>query len=120
MNTIQTTLPSPQSGTHKVLLMSYILYLLVIPFPFLTVIGVVLAYVFRSDAQAYLKTHADYLVRSFWIGLLYFTISSILCLVLVGFVLILLAEVWWLIRLAIGLKALVEEKPISDVNTWWF
>jgi uncharacterized membrane protein len=114
--------PSPEQlkNSSRIFLIVYILYLLVIPFPFLTLVGLIFTYVFRSNAQGYLESHGVYLVRSFWIGLLYFVISGVLCVVLIGYVLIFVVEIWWLIRMAIGLKALLEEKPIANVNTWWF
>lgn len=107
-------------NSARIFLIAYILYLLVLPFPFLTLVGLIFTYVFRADAQGYLSSHGDYLIRSFWIGLLYFIISGILCVVLIGYLLIFLVEIWWLIRMAIGLKALLEEKPILNVKTWWF
>lgn len=107
-------------NSSRIFLIVYILYLLVIPFPFLTLVGLIFAYVFRSDAQDYLASHATYLIRSFWMGFLYFIISGILCFVLVGYLLIFIVEVWWLIRMAIGLKSLLEQKPIMNVNSWWF
>lgn len=107
-------------NSSRIFIVVYILYLLVLPFPFLTLVGLIFAYVFRTDAQGYLASHATYLIRSFWIGLLYFIISGILCFVLIGYVLLFVVEVWWLIRMAIGLKALLEEKPVLHMDTFWF
>ena len=46
-----------------------ILYLLNAVVPFSGVVGVVLAYAWRGEAQDWERTHYTYLIRTFWIGL---------------------------------------------------
>lgn len=95
----------------------YILYLLLF-FPALPFLGVVIAYVFENDAKFILKSHYTYLIRTFWIGLLYFSIASIFTLLLIGFLLLPLCVIWWYVRSVKGLKSLMRNEPISNSTTW--
>jgi uncharacterized membrane protein len=81
-------------------------------------IGLVLAYVARDSAPDWLKTHYTYLIRTFWIGVLYFLISGLLCVVLVGFVLLPVVFIWLVVRCAIGLTRLVRSEPVARPLSW--
>jgi uncharacterized membrane protein len=118
-NTVIDNAATPSASTHKILQIVYIIYLLSLLFPFLAIVGVVFTYVFRNDAAGYLESHAQYLIRSFWIGLLYFIIAGLLCFILIGFILLFVLGVWWIIRMASGLRALLSKKPIQRPLTWW-
>ncbi|MHB1947977.1 MAG: DUF4870 family protein [Gammaproteobacteria bacterium] len=106
--------------TRKVAYGIYIAYLASIVLPMLPIIGVIFAYVFENDGRAILKSHYDYLIRSFWLGILYFGISGLLVLVLIGFALLPICVIWWLIRMAKGLKSLMRNQPIANPKTWLF
>ncbi len=107
------------SATTKAAYTIYILYL-IICIPALSVLGVVFAYIFQNDAKSILKSHYTYLIRSFWIGLLYFTISALSILIVIGILLVPLCIIWWLIRIVKGLKSLMRNEPISNPKTWLF
>ncbi len=106
--------------THKMAYTIYVLYLATIILPILPVIGVILGYIFENDAKDYLKSHYQYIIRSFWIGILYSLIAGVSIIVAIGFVLLPLCLVWWLIRAAKGLKSLMRKEPITNPETWLF
>ena len=81
-------------------------------------IGLVMAYVARPEAEAWLQTHYTYQIRTFWIGLLYGAIGMLLMVVLVGFLVLLAEVIWFIVRSVKGLQALDRGKPIEDVETW--
>ncbi len=83
----------------------YILYLLNLIFGVTAVIGVILAYVNCRDAP---RTHYDYQIRTFWIGLLYLVIGSLLTLIYIGWLLVLLWYIWLIVRCARGMKQLAR------------
>ncbi len=56
----------------------YLLFLANIIIQFLGIIGVVVAYVHKSDAPAWLQSHYQYQIRTFWIGLLYIVVGAFL------------------------------------------
>ncbi|WP_163575054.1 DUF4870 family protein [Halomonas faecis] len=83
-------------------------------------VGVVMAYVYRGEGPAWLDDHYRFLIRTFWIGVLYFGVSGVLTLVLIGFLTWLLAVLWLVIRCVKGLKRLQEQRAPDDVMTWLF
>ncbi|MCL7940526.1 hypothetical protein M8009_09470 [Halomonas sp. ATCH28] len=84
-----------------------------------SLVGVVIAYVYRGNGPVWLDEHYRYQIRTFWIALLYFGISGLLTLVLIGFLTWLAAVVWLVIRCVKGLKALNERRAPDNVDTWW-
>lgn len=111
--------PAENESTIKIVKVIYILNFVSLILPICSLIAVVLAYIFRDDAYSYLKSHFQFLIRSFWIGVLYFTVAGILCLVVVGFVLLALATIWWIVRNARGLKNALQGQEMLNPATWW-
>jgi uncharacterized membrane protein len=96
----------------------YILYLASLLVGITALIGVVMAYVNRGGAPAGLDTHYRFLIRTFWIGLLYGAIGGVLLAVFVGAFVLLFALVWFVIRCVKGLKLLADRQPVPDPATW--
>jgi uncharacterized membrane protein len=100
-------------------LVIYILYLVGFVIGISAIIGVVMAYLNRGKAGGFVETHYTWLIRTFWIGLLYSAIAVVLAFVAIGFVLMFAVMVWAVIRLVKGLMALNKNEPIPDPMTWW-
>lgn len=99
----------------------YALYLLAFATGITAVIGVVIAYAQRSTAGPAMQTHYTFLIRTFWLGLLFavvggvvggvvFAIGAVLSVILIGFPIMALAgliwaaaAVWFGIRCVLGL-----------------
>ena len=97
----------------------YILYLLGFVLGGLSnIVGVVFAYVYKDDAEAWLKTHYHYQIRTFWLAILYSVISAVLMLVFVGFILAVLVAIWLILRCVNGLTRLQKHEPIDNVTAW--
>jgi uncharacterized membrane protein len=101
---------------RQMALIIYILYL--VPLGVTHVVGVILAYVARDSAPPWLWTHYTYLIRSFWMGLLYFLAACVLCVLLIGFALLPLVFLWFVVRCAVGLIRLFRGEPIPHPETW--
>lgn len=84
------------------------------------IIALVLAYIKRPESEDYLETHYTYQIRTFWIGLLASAISLLLCVILIGFVLLLAVFVWWIARVIYGLNILSKNQPIADPESLFF
>jgi uncharacterized membrane protein len=56
-------------------------------------IGVIIAHVKADETDPVLRSHYQFQVRTFWIGLLYLVIGTLLCVVLIGFLIL----AWWLL-----------------------
>ncbi len=110
--------PSGSSDGNGVAIAVYVLYLVALISGITAVIGVVMAYVNRDEAPAWLKSHYDFQIRTFWIGLLYFVVGVILAAAVVGVLLILFSGLWLIIRCAKGISAANRQQPIANVQTW--
>ena len=118
----QSLEPNPPSSSawsdeRQIALIAYILFLA--PLGGVThIIGLVLAYVARDNAPQWLKSHYSYLIRTFWMGLLYFLIAGALCALLIGFALLPFVFLWFIVRCAVGLMRLFRNEPIPRPETW--
>jgi uncharacterized membrane protein len=98
----------------------YVLYLVGFAAGITAVIGLVMAYVNRDEAPEWLKTHYQFQIRTFWIGLLYALIAFALTFILIGFLIWLLCAVWLIIRVIKGFKVLERREPVPNYETWMF
>jgi uncharacterized membrane protein len=98
----------------------YVLYLLGLVSGITAVIGVVMAYVYKDEAPDWLKTHYELQIRSFWLVLLYGLIGGLLCIILIGFLVLFLVAIWWIVRCVKGLKYLSANAPYPNHASWLF
>ncbi|TIS58077.1 DUF4870 domain-containing protein [Mesorhizobium sp.] len=99
-------------------LVIYILYLASLVVGVTGIVGIVLAYINRGKADGFVESHYTFLIRTFWIGLLYALISVVLMLALVGIVLMFAVAVWFIARCILGLQALQRGEPIKNPESW--
>ena len=99
-------------------LIIYVLYL--IPFGVTHIVGLVMAYVARDTAPDWLKSHYTFQIRTFWIGLLYFLGACCLCVLLLGFVLLPVMVIWFIVRCALGLARLLRREAYPTPGSWTF
>lgn len=81
-------------------------------------VGVVIAYVYRGRGPHWYDEHYRYQIRTFWIALLYFAISGVLMLLLIGYITWLLAVVWLVVRCVKGIRRLQDYREPDNVGTW--
>ena len=98
----------------------YILYLVGLAAGVTLLIGVVMAYVNRNEAPDWLRSHYDFQIRTFWMGLLYCVIGFILMFVLIGFLVFLFWVVWLIMRVVKEFKDLEKRVPVPNAETWMF
>jgi uncharacterized membrane protein len=83
------------------------------------IVGIVLAYVWKGEAHAdWESSHYDYLIRTFWIGLIGAVASVLLMIVLVGFLLLLATAVLVLVRCVLSLVNAQKRQPMPNPDTW--
>lgn len=118
------TLPSqiqrPIVSDNSLVLIVYVLYLAAFFTGITELIGVVIAYVKIEDTDPVLRSHYQFQIRTFWIGLLYVVVGVPLCMVIIGFPLLVWSAVWFLVRVVKGILALNEGKPIANPTSWLF
>jgi uncharacterized membrane protein len=114
--------PRPQAVSDTTL--ATVVYALYIASYFLSgftaIVGVIIAHVQCSSADPFLQSHYRFQIRTFWIGMLYFVVGLVLCLVLIGIAVLLWWFIWTLVRCIKGLLALNEGRPIDNPGSWMF
>tara|TARA_R100000656_G_scaffold25842_1_gene22823 strand:- start:441 stop:827 length:387 start_codon:yes stop_codon:yes gene_type:complete len=81
-------------------------------------IGVVIAYLKRGDADALAASHYTFQIRTFWMSVLYVAIGTITSFLLIGFLILFAWLIWAIIRNVKGFIAIGEGRAMDDVNTW--
>jgi uncharacterized membrane protein len=93
----------------------YALYAAFFVVGFTPIIGVILAYVKKPDAEgSWQASHYEWLIRTFWIGLAFMVIGGITTIVLIGSVIMFLGGIWFLYRIIKGWIRLGQLRAVED------
>ncbi len=109
-----------QQKTENVAMLSYLLLLAAPLLLVSSLIGVIIAYVYRDDAPEWLQSHFQLQIRTFWIAFLLFFTGFILLLVQIGKLILLITLIWYLVRLIKGIKYLNRKQPYPNPTSWRF
>jgi uncharacterized membrane protein len=112
--------PEPIVPSTDIALIIYILYFLGYFTGITAIIGVIMAHIQLETADPMLATHYRFQIRTFWIGLAYIVVGSILSLIIIGAAVLAWWFIWSLIRSIKGVLALNERRPIADPGSWLF
>lgn len=96
----------------------YILYLAGLVIGISGIAGIIIAYINRGKAGGWLESHYTFLIRTFWIGLLYALVSVVLTFVFIGILLMFATAVWFIARCILGLQALGRNEPVKQPESW--
>ena len=110
----------PFISNHGLVLIVYILYLAGFITGLSSIIGVIIASLEKNQSDPILRTHSEFQIRTFWIGLLFAFVGFLTAHVGIGVAILLWWAIWTLIRCVKGLLALNSNQPISDPQSWWF
>lgn len=97
----------------------YILYLVGLVIPFVSIAGVVMAYLGKGKGDALAENHYNNQINIFWKLVLYSVVGMILSVIIIGIFVILAALVWFIIRNVKGMQALSAGQPIANPGSWW-
>lgn len=98
----------------------YLLYLVGIAAGITAVVGVVMAYLAREEAPDWLKSHYRNQINIFWKALLYAVVGGMLTIVVIGFLILLAALIWYIVRVVKGMQALARAEAVADPASWGF
>ncbi len=98
----------------------YVLYLAGFVLGVTPLIGLIMAYISHDEAEPWLQSHYRFQIRTWWMGLLFGLITFVLVFVLIGFLLIPVVAVWYIVRCVKGLNALSKREPIATPTSWTF
>ena len=130
MSQTQTTVVTTEDRVLPAVV--YGLYLLGLVNGLTILVGLVVAYINLDKAGPRMRTHYDFQIRTFWIGLAIFLslglligISAILSLVLIGIPFLMLflflwgaVGVWFAVRCIVGLVYISQDQAYPRPNTW--
>ncbi|HTJ64160.1 MAG TPA: hypothetical protein VL899_10140 [Alphaproteobacteria bacterium] len=96
----------------------YILYLASFVVGVTSLIGIVMAYVYKDAAPAWVQTHYRFQIRTFWIGLLFGVIGGVTAFIGIGFLILLFTAIWYIVRCVKGMQAIGQGQAVANVETW--
>lgn len=110
---------APSSDVKNYVFIAYVTYAVGLLSLFTPVVGVIMAYVKRDEAQGSIyASHIDYLIKTFWVSLVGTVLGTFTTLILIGWLILLVTAIWFIYRVVIGLIKLNEDKPVSTQG--WF
>ena len=110
---------TPSSDVKNYVFIAYVTYAVGLLILFTPVVGVIMAYVKRDEAQGTIyASHIDYLIKTFWVSLVGAVLGSFTILILIGWLILLVTAIWFIYRVVVGLIKLNEDKPVSTQG--WF
>jgi uncharacterized membrane protein len=78
------------------------------------IVAAIIDYVKRDEVRGtWLESHFNWQIRTFWWGLLWGVIGTVLLLVLVGYVVLVAAGIWVIYRIVKGWLYLNDNKPVT-------
>lgn len=96
---------------RMLVLAAYVLHLVGAIAAVPSLIGLILNYLKRGAGDPDLSSHHQWMIETFWWAMLWFVIGAILTIVLVGWLIVAIAWVWYLYRHVRGLLRLIEGRP---------
>lgn len=103
----------------KNLIAIYILFLCGIVAPLLPIIGAVFAYINKDIADKTLASHYIFIFRTFCIACVGALISMVTTIIIIGPILYIGLMIWFILRVAIGFKYLLNDLPHPNYNSYW-
>ena len=105
----------PESNPPKII---YILYMIGILLPILSIVGVVTAYVLRSDVSSDIQSHFTFQIRTFWISILFQFVGWMTVFIGIGWLVLLAWVIWLLARNIKGLQIIIKNQAHPNPTTW--
>ncbi|MDP3174544.1 MAG: hypothetical protein Q8M88_08940 [Phenylobacterium sp.] len=125
-------LPAPTTFGRLLPASAYALYFIGLANGVTILLGLILAYVNRDKADAATRSHYDFLIGTFWLGIAWAVIGSILVIVglplslvliglpvvALGWIILSLLGVWFIARLVIGSIYLARSEAYPRPKAW--
>ncbi|AAZ97171.1 probable transmembrane protein [Thiobacillus denitrificans ATCC 25259] len=93
---------------------TYALYALSLVVGVTAIVAIVLNYIKKDDARGtWLESHFTWQIRTFWWSVVWFVLGSITVFILIGWVVLGVAYVWFIYRIAKGWLNLNDNKPMA-------
>lgn len=104
-----------KENTRQVGLTAYILFGAAAILPPVAIAGAFYAHYQRDDADgSYVESHLTWLIRTFWLTVLFGVIGFVLALLAIGFLILFAVGVWYIFRIVKGFVVFLDGQPIAD------
>ena len=81
--------------------------------------GVVFAHYKKPHvAGTYVESHLEWLIRTFWLTLVFGVIGVVLALLVIGFLILFVVGVWFVFRIVKGFVVFNDGQPLADPEAW--
>lgn len=108
-----------QSAGADMGMIAYICYAVGIIIGVTSLVGLIIAYMQRGAAAGtWRESHYTWLIRTFWIGLLYAVISGALTTILIGGLMLIAVLIWYIIRIVKGWQAYTRKEAMPNPESW--
>ena len=108
MSTAETSI----EGDRTLVLVAYVLHLFGAIAGLTSIVGLIINYVKRGQTDDRFDSHHRWMISSFWWALLWIIIGCITIFILIGWVILFLAWLWYIYRHVRGLIALINGEPM--------
>ncbi|MAP49237.1 MAG: hypothetical protein CMH90_07140 [Oceanicaulis sp.] len=108
-----------QNGDRILAVINYALLLVGIGNGLTVLIAAILAYVRKDNADPLVKNHFQFQIRTFWYWLAMVVVGLLTWIFLIGMLILLIANIWLVIRSVVGMIRLVDGRPHSDPTGFW-
>lgn len=114
MNAEISTADTGTESERTTLLIAYILHALsVIAGGLTSIVGVIINHIKVNETQSeFIRSHHRWLIRTFWLGLLWGVVCTVLAFVAVGFIGFAILAIWWIYRVVRGILNFSDCKPM--------
>lgn len=100
-------------GERNIVLISYILHGCAVFTLITAVVGVIMNHLKVNDTRSeFIRSHHRWMLRTFWWGLLWAVICTVLTVVFIGVIGFFILAIWWIYRLVRGVIAFSERRPL--------
>lgn len=108
-----------QNGDRILAVINYALLLVGVGNGLTVLIAAILAYVRKDNADPLVKNHFQFQIRTFWYWLAMVIVGALTWILLIGMLILLIANIWLVIRSVVGMIRLVDGRPHSDPTGFW-
>ncbi len=118
-NTEANMANTSNSEVKNYVFIAYVTYAVGLLILFTPVIGVILAFIKRDEAQGSIyASHIDWLIKTFWVSLIGLFLGRLTIFILIGWPILVATGIWFIYRVVVGLIKLNEDKPVPTQG--WF
>lgn len=97
---------------RTLVLVSYVLHLVGTIAGVSSIVGLVINYLKRNECEPDLRTHHQWMIETFWWAILWFVVGGILTMIVIGWVIMFAAWLWYIYRHVRGLLRLLDGQPM--------